>query len=456
MSLDRMIITRLIADGATPVQWRDVGVSRDLFLDEGKKAFDWITDYFRKHGALPDAKTFDDALGGFTMDAPAPLSYYVEKGQKRHLVNLLAGGMDWAEKALDKGDNPEEALARLKKVVGDVDKARRASTDLEDMVTTTEERWGQYQYLQNRGSELTGYPLPWPTFNKATLGVNPGELWVFVARLKTGKTFMLSHLAAWFWKQKLPVLYVSMEMSVRRIAARVDAMLFGQPYGDLLRGRLTTAESTAYRAGLVEMSKSEVPFWVVGRGTVNRMSDVEMLITDLKPKVVLIDAIYRMRANYRSAKGSQRWERVGDVINDCQALGLARNVPLLVSTQYNRQLGKNKLKGQAEQIGLSYEIPQNADVVISLTRDLELEAQKRMRLEIIEGRDARPVAIMTHWDLETIVFTEIGEVTDEGLVETGADASGVGVGDAAAPVDERVESGDSAQDVEGSEEEIPY
>jgi replicative DNA helicase len=146
---------------------------------------------------------------------------------------------------------------------------------------------------------------------------------------------------------------------------------------------------------------------VVGSDRVSKPRDVEMLIEQEKPGLVIIDGVYFM-----SGKGDAGWERLNDAVTGIQRMAIKKNVPILASSQFNKGVGKDTDEAQASDIGYAYGIAQAADVLMGIYRTPELEEVNRMKIELMETRDTPKAAILANWNLTTMDFTQAEVLSD--------------------------------------------
>jgi replicative DNA helicase len=92
-----------------------------------------------------------------------------------------------------------------------------------------------------QGAGYAGYPFKFPTLNEFAT-IERGELFIFGAEQKQGKSMMLLNCAVDLLKQDLAVLYIDSELNTRMFTARLLAHLSGVAYKDLTAGRYTPEE----------------------------------------------------------------------------------------------------------------------------------------------------------------------------------------------------------------------
>lgn len=423
MSLDTQFVRSLVACG----DWskiREAGLDEKWLFDEGLKSFVFVRDHFKQHGQMPNVQTIEGQLGFSLGEAPEPLAFYLERLKIRYMGNVVAAGLEASAKQLrsDPLTGPHLALEEVKllaRSAGNLDRA--GDNALIDLTKTTDFRWNEYQRLKTLGGVIDGIPTPWKRVNEQTRGIHNGELWVIVAKLKTGKSWMEVVLADHIWRLGAGhrPLVISQEMANVTMARRLDARYAELPYGEFRAGMLDAFGEQKYRDALDAMKLQSNPLFVAGSGKFRAVADVEILIEEIHPTIVMIDGVYLMKDPHATKKGGGKYEHVSKVVDELQVLAQRKNVPIVISTQFNRKVGKDKTDAGSEFMGYAYEIAQNCDVMIGLFRSEDDKAAGRMRLRLMETRECNGLDLMVEWDLKRMAFKEIGLLQGDDLVPDG-------------------------------------
>lgn len=184
MNLDLALCKKILDDGFEVVG--DRGVTADFFVGDGKKAFQFIRDHFKQYGQMPDVATIKQDVGVVLPDPPEPIEFYVDKVAERRMGNVFADHLKDAIEHIKKGQ-PDKVVDVARKIVSinnSFSSGRRAFEDLRD---TAKDRWDAYQEVAANFGQIDGIVTPWKELDEVTRGMHGGELWVLVARLKTGK-----------------------------------------------------------------------------------------------------------------------------------------------------------------------------------------------------------------------------------------------------------------------------
>jgi len=221
-------------------------------------------------------------------------------------------------------------------------------------------------------------------------------------------------LAEHFWRWGYKALIITMEMPVSKISRRIDSMFSKLPFGDFKCGRIDSTLEERYSNDLNNWKQAQIPLWVCGKGRVRTTQDLELLIEELHPDIVLIDGIYLMRPVVAGKSGT-KWEKVSTIADDLQDITQRKLVPIIGTTQFNRKVKKKDVEAGAESLGFAYEIGQNADGLIGLFQSEEMRGSKEMLLRLFEHREGEPINLYINWDFSTMDFSQKAVVKDEDL-----------------------------------------
>jgi len=410
VKLDIQACARILEEG--PAKAKELGLREDLFVDEGKIVYTFIIDHFRAHGQVPDVATIKAETNIDLSDpAPEPLSFYAEKLFLRKMQDVVSGHTKTMVDHLAKRA-PIAAVDVARRIIGETMDLRPSSKAFVDIREGLDERVKERMRIEDLHGAIPGILTPWPQLDNVTRGINKGDFWVVIASTQIGKSFALVLFMREAVRQGERPLLVSMEMQSSTIIDRFDAMYSEIAYQDFRSGLLGVDGIDRYIAMLKKMA-GEQPMWVAGNGLIQTPADVGVLIQDLKPTMVLIDGLYLMQPSM--GKWPDKYKRVSMVVDEISTMVQRLGTPIIGSTQFNRTLKTNTLKGYTEQVGYAYEIMQNAHVVIGLFRDDDLTISNRMIVTLMKQREGKRLNMLVNWDLDNMNFEFIGEVSAEDL-----------------------------------------
>lgn len=108
-----------------------------------------------------------------------------------------------------------------------------------------EDLWHEIESRQ--GSDgIAGIPFKFPTLN-AYATIEPGELFIFAAEAKQGKSMMLLNCAVDLLKRDLAVLYLDSELNSRLFTCRMISHLTGIEFSRVKAGRYDEEEAKRIR-----------------------------------------------------------------------------------------------------------------------------------------------------------------------------------------------------------------
>ena len=165
--------------------------------------------------------------------------------------------------------------------------------------------WEEIMSRQSAG--YAGIPFKFPTLNEYVT-IEKGELVVFAAEAKQGKSMFLLNCAIDLLKQDLAVLYLDSELNTRMFTARVLAHLSGVEYKRLTAGAYTPEEAVKIDAAREWMKTRKFTHIYIP------MFDQQSIYTAIK-KVIHTQGIDVLVVDYFKGKGD------GDAFDSYQELG---------------------------------------------------------------------------------------------------------------------------------------
>lgn len=146
-------------------------------------------------------------------------------------------------------NSPQETIQQeIYQAVDDVMTEYSTKDDIPQYKDVIDECWDEIKSRQSNG--FAGIPFKFPTLNEYAT-IEPGELFIFAAEAKQGKSMMLLNCAIDLLKQNLSVLYIDSELNTRLHTARVLSHLSGVEYK-----RLTSGNYSGEEAQRIEQAKS--------------------------------------------------------------------------------------------------------------------------------------------------------------------------------------------------------
>jgi replicative DNA helicase len=234
------------------------------------------------------------------------------------------------------------------------------------------------------------------SFDQATGGLHPGELVIVAARPSVGKSALAATIGLNASLASHRVLFVSLEMTGRDIAARMLAGESGESFAAIRSGAAEPRKLESASSAFVGL-----PFriWSGRKLTTERLRAVSRLEQSRDGlDVIIVDYIGLIEPADRR---KPRWEAVTEISSDLKSLALSLQVPVIALCQLNRD-------AEGEQPKLSHlresgAIEQDADIVALLHRDRD---SSEATLNIAKIRNGKPGAIDLRFDQRGTRFSE--------------------------------------------------
>ena len=219
---------------------------------------------------------------------------------------------------------------------------------------------------RERGGNLAGLATGFRQLDQMTGGLEPGQLVIVAARPSVGKTVAGCNIAAHVAAAGGPVLFFTLEMSRREIAARILAARSGVTVQAMRAGTSArqdweqmsdaTAASSNWRLFIDDTAAATVAYV---RAKARRTQRTHGL------GLVVIDYLGLMRGT-----GDNRTQEVGSISRGLKALAKELKVPVIALAQLNRASeGRPNRQPTLADLRDSGEIEQDADIVAMLHRE---------------------------------------------------------------------------------------
>jgi replicative DNA helicase len=216
---------------------------------------------------------------------------------------------------------------------------------------------------------LTGIPTGFADLDKLTDGLQPQELAILGARPSMGKTALALGLAAHAaFRENVPTLFVSLEMSTAAILRRLAAMEAKVPLKGLRAGVLTPPNFPALISFNARLSKAPIWFLDAVSGTsVGRvMSSVRQHVAEHGVRLVVVDYLQKIRGDERFEKKTYE---VASVSSALKGLAVTQNIHVLAAAQLNREPERDKGRSpRLSDLADSGQIERDADLIALLAR----------------------------------------------------------------------------------------
>ena len=291
-----------------------------------------------------------------------------------------------------KGQGAPDLLNNAEAIIHDVSKTEQQNRDDFTKIGHASAKamnaiQARYEWAQKHpGKDLvSGAPTGFNQFDKATSGLQKGELVILAGKPGMGKTSLAMTIASHIVAGEIPgteeavVGIFSMEMSAEQLANRLLAMLAGVNQKKLHRGNLEDADWAQIESAFSLLDKpnlyvQEMPNATPNfiRRTARRLKAQHRGRLDL----LIIDYLQLMPTDqYR--RDSNRNTELSIITRELKSIATELEVPVLCLSQLNRQ-GSGRDAGEApklQELRDSGAIEQDADLVIFLYQAAQEEGQ---------------------------------------------------------------------------------
>ena len=313
-------------------------------------------------GGLPYLSTLADAV-----PSAANLSYYLDILREKHVLRkMIQTCTDVVGRVYESEEDVDSLLDEVERDVLKIseDRIEASSLTIKDLVhkaiNTIEE-------FHARQGMLTGIGTGFPDLDKMTSGFHGGEMIVIAARPSMGKTSLAMNIAeSVVIDQKLPVGVFSLEMTAESLVLRMLCSRARVNLRDIREGflaerdfpKLTGAAGKLANAALF-IDDSPGLSVLQMRARARRMKQQHGI------KLFVIDYLQLLHSTSRRAENRQ--QEIADISNGIKALAKELDVPVIVLSQLNRELEKDKSrKPRLSDLRESGSIEQDADLVALL------------------------------------------------------------------------------------------
>jgi replicative DNA helicase len=217
----------------------------------------------------------------------------------------------------------------------------------------------------NRKGTLSGVGTGFADFDRMTDGLHPAEMIVIAARPSMGKTSLamniVEHVAI---EEKLPTAVFSLEMSAESLMLRMMCSLARVNLRSIRDGFMSEADfpKLLNAAGKLSNSKLFIDD-TAGLSILQLRARARRLSQQHGIKLFVIDYLQLLHSTGRRSQ-ENRQQEISDISSGIKALAKELKVPVIVLSQLNRELEKDKSrKPRMSDLRESGAIEQDADLV---------------------------------------------------------------------------------------------
>jgi len=341
----------------------------DLLVEmyDQKDAIDIITVQQR----LKDRQQLD-AIGGLPYLASLPdavpsaanLDYYVEIVREKFLLRkMIQTCTSVVARVYQHEGEIDELLDNVEKDILHISEAR-VESDSATMKELVRKAITTIEDFHARQGMLTGIGTGFIDFDKMTSGLHGGEMIVIAARPSMGKTSLAMNMAEHAAVElRLPVGVFSLEMTseslvLRMLCSRSRVNLRSIRDGFLAERDFPKLTSAAGKLANAPLFIDDTP----GLSILQLRAKARRMWQQFGIKLFVIDYIQLLHSTARRADNRQ--QEISDISNGIKSLAKELNVPVVVLSQLNREVERDKgRKPRMADLRESGAIEQDADLI---------------------------------------------------------------------------------------------
>ena len=393
------------ADMVTPL---NEGVTPSWFR-EYRNEWTFIAARYKKTRTTPSARTFKLKFPKFKLLTADDMDYAIGEMRSYHTKQSLMLLMDDAVQAIEGGRDVTDLVQNMYRGLVDLTGEVAGQTNEAELISGWRASYTDALIRakkRNRGATM-GIPTGYPTLDLVTGGYNPGEYWVFGARLGQGKTWALIRSAVAALEDGKTVQYHALEQTKTQLGMRFAPFLSSRfnPTGEVFKTsdiQHGTVDVIGYRKFL-QVLEGKAKGRLILDDTPRRKLTSLMLSAKIernKPDMVIVDYLGLMN----SSPGD--WTMVAALSADMKEMATTYGIPMLVANQLNRTAGIGVKSAGPEALAGADAIGQDADGVVTLKRESKRTSSMYLA-KYRHGEDGN--RWMMHFDPNNGIFDEISE-----------------------------------------------
>jgi len=312
--------------------------------------------------------------------------------------------------------DPYKARTELQELLLKTNRADGRISSSNDPIVV-EELEQRYLQAESKPEGMLGLSSPWQSLDRASLGLQNGELHVLFAKRKVGKTF---GALAWFehiWTHDIKsgekALIISMEMPRWQIYRRLFAIKEKLNYELFRSGRLQPEQRErffAYCNAMKTADSNRSEIIVAAADSVKTVADIVALAAQHRPRFVLVDAFYILGKDAKKPK----WERT---LENAESLKLdlcTMDIPVLATTQLSGSVGKQELDADTDAAAFAKGIGDYADASYGLFCDETMKADEQRIFRVMDAREFVPINLLINFSQSRQDYSEIKVLDEDG------------------------------------------
>lgn len=249
---------------------------------------------------------------------------------------------------------------------------------------------------------------------------------IIMAETSNGKSLWMQNFATRSANMGHNVLYVTLEMSEKKVMKRIGAMRLKIPINDyddvskdieLVRKKINNLKNTSSGGDLFDKKVGKIitKFWAAGTATVN---DIDNYIDKLKDKrgikidLVIVDYI-TLIAPIKGTSGDNLYSKGKSLAEGLRAIGAKHKCPVITGVQVAKDAW-NATDITLDQVPESKAIAETSDTFFCIIRTEEMKRQNLYRFKLLKQRDGDFLRSQIKLNLNPVFLTLENDVFLDG------------------------------------------
>ncbi len=320
---------------------------------------------------LKDKQMLDE-VGGIPYLAALPdvvpssanLSYYAEIVQEKYLLRkMIHTCTDVVSRVYGHEGEVDALMDEVERDILRISEARVQGTTV-NIKELVKKAINTIEDFHQRQGMLTGIGTGFTDLDKMTSGFHGGEMIVIAARPSMGKTSLAMNIAENVCiEQKLPVGVFSLEMSSESLVLRMLCSRSRVNMRNIRDGFLAERDFPKLTGAAGKLANA--PLFIddsSGLSILQLRAKARRMAQQYGVKLFVVDYLQLLHSTARRAENRQ--QEIADISNGLKSIAKELNVPVIVLSQLNRELEKDKnRKPRLSDLRESGSIEQDADLV---------------------------------------------------------------------------------------------
>jgi replicative DNA helicase len=311
-------------------------------------------------GGIPYLSQLQDAV-----PSAANLSYYLGIVREKHLLRrMIQTCTGVVGRIYDYEGDVDALLDEVETSVLRVNESR-AQSEISSVKVLVNKALVTIENFFNRKGELSGMATGFTDLDKMTDGLHGGEMIVIAARPSMGKTSLAMNIAEHIALElKLPVGVFSLEMSSESLVLRMLCSIARVNMRSIRDGFMSESDFPKLMSASGRLAGA--PLYIddtAGLSIVELRARARRMHQQHGIKLFVIDYLQLLNSTARRSQDNRQQE-IADISSGVKALAKELKVPVIVLSQLNRELEKDKSrKPRLSDLRESGSIEQDADLV---------------------------------------------------------------------------------------------